>query len=249
MALDSGKKVLFKAMPEIVFQQATIISSDEDTIVLDVAGKKDISIGQRVMVSVDGSHLFTKVVACDQGAVKVRKTWSNNRSYFRVDDVVPLVIRKVMPDEPVGVSRSFPFSDVVSSAATETVAAPDVDPRVWQMLVNIHAMLGMILERLDIRAEGFLKAENTRVNMSATGMAFRTKERVGLGDLVEVKMLLPARPSLGVIIYGNIVRADDMGNGEIDIALHFGEMSEDLRNEINQYSLMRQREIIRSARE
>jgi len=248
MALDSGKKVFFKAMPEVVFQQATIISSDEDTIVLDVEGKSDISLGQRIMITADGSHLFTKVVACDQGAVKVRKTWSNNRSYFRVDDVVPLVVRKVMPGEPVGVSRSFPFSDVASSTFNET-AIPDVDPRVWQMLVSIHTMLGMILERLDMRAEGFLKAENTRVNMSATGIAFRTKECLELGDLVEVKMLLPARPSLGMIVYGNVVRADDVGNGETEIALHFGEMSEDLRNEINQYSLMRQREIIRSARE
>jgi len=248
MSLDSGKKVFFKAMPEVVFQQAKILSSDEDIIVLDVEGKKDISVGQRIMISVDGSHLFTKVVACEQGAVKVRKTWSNNRSYFRVDDVVPLVIRKVMPDEPIGVSRSFPFSDFVASASKEMVD-PDIDPRVWQMLVNIHTMLGMILERLDMRAEGFMKAENTRVNMSATGIAFRTKERLEPGDLAEVKMLLPARPALGVIVYGNVVRADDVGNGEIDIALHFGEMSEDLRNEINQYSLMRQREIIRSARE
>ena len=248
MSLDSGKKIFFKAMPEVVFQQATILSSDDDTIVLDVEGKKDISVGQRIIISAEGSHLFTKVVACDQSGVKVRKTWSNNRSYFRVDDVVPLVIRKVMPDEPIGVSRSFPFNGFAASASMEKVV-PDIDPRVWQMLVNIHSMLGMILERLDMRAEGFMKAENTRVNMSATGIAFRTKERFDLGDLVEVKMLLPARPALGVIVYGDVVRADDAGNEEIDIALHFGEMSEDLRNEINQYSLMRQREIIRSARE
>jgi len=248
MSLDSGKKVFFKAMPEVAFQQATIVSSNEDTIVLDFEGKKDITVGQRIMISADRSHLFTKVVACDQGAITVRKTWSNNRSYFRVDDVVPLIVRKVVPGESVGVSRSFPFSDIVISDSTET-AIPDVDPRVWQMLVNIHTMLGMILERLDMRTEGFLKAKNTQVNMSAAGMAFRTKECFEAGDLVEVKMLLPARPSLGVIIYGNVVRKETVGNGEFEIALHFREMSEDLRNEINQYSLMRQREIIRSAKE
>jgi c-di-GMP-binding flagellar brake protein YcgR len=62
-------------------------------------------------------------------------------------------------------------------------------------------------------------------------------------------MLLPARPPLGVIVYGTVIRADDAGNGETEIALHFNEMSEELRNEIIQYSLMRQREIIRSSRE
>jgi len=248
MTLDSGKKVFYKAMPEVVLQQATILFSDEDSIVLDIEGKKDLLVGQRLMISVDGGHLFTKVVSCDQGGVKVCKTWTSSRGYFRVDDVVPLIIRKMAPCEPVGVSRSFSFSENLALTPMER-AMPDVDPHVWQMLVNIHSMLGAIMERLDLRSEGFLKAENTKVNMSATGMAFRTKGNFELGDVVEIKMLLPARPSLGVVLYGNVIRADATEKGETDIAVHFGDMSEDLRNEINQYSLMRQREIIRSARE
>jgi hypothetical protein len=248
MALDSGKKVFYKTMPEVVLQQATVVASDGDTIVLDIEGKKDIAAGQQLMISADGSQYFAEVVSLDRDAVRVRKTWSNSRSYFRVDDVVQLVARKVPPGESIGVSRSFPFSEIVAPASMDA-AVPDVSPRVWQMLVNIHTMLGMVLERLDMETEGFLHAEKTRVNMSATGMAFRSKERFGSGDVVEVKMLLPARPPLGVIVYGSVIRADDAGNGETEVALHFGEMSEELRNEIVQYSLMRQREIIRSSRE
>ena len=55
-------------------------------------------------------------------------------------------------------------------------------------------------------------------------MAFRTKDRFEAGDILEVKMLLPARPPLGVIVYGNVIRADDAGNGETEIAMHFTEM-------------------------
>jgi len=248
MSLDAGKKVYYKTMPEVTLQQATVVSTDGEIIVLDVEGKKDISAGQQLMISADGSQYFAEVLSFDRGSVRARKTWSNSRGYFRVDDVVPLVVRKVPAGRGLLVSRSFPFSEVVAPVSGDA-AAPDVNPRVWQMLVNIHTMLGMILERLDMETEGFLNAEKTHVNMSANGMAFRSKEPFAAGDTLEVKMLLPARPPLGVIVYGTVIRADDAGNGETEIALHFNEMSEELRNEIIQYSLMRQREIIRSSRE
>jgi hypothetical protein len=162
MALDSGKKVFYKTMPEVVLQQATVVASDGDTIVLDIEGKKDIAAGQQLMISADGSQYFAEVVSLNRDAVRVRKTWSNSRSYFRVDDVVQLVARKVPPGESVGVSRSFPFSEIVAPASMDA-AVPDVSPRVWQMLVNIHTMLGMVLERLDMETEGFLHAEKDLV--------------------------------------------------------------------------------------
>jgi hypothetical protein len=49
------------------------------------------------------------------------------------------------------------------------------------MLVNIHTMLGMVLERLDMETEGFLNAEKTHVNMRRNGMAFRSKEAFATG--------------------------------------------------------------------
>jgi hypothetical protein len=248
MRLDAGKKVFYKTMPEVVLQEATVVSSDGETLVLDLEGKKDVAAGQQLMISADGGQCFAEVVSVGDGRVRARKTWSNSRGYFRVDDVVPLVARKVLPGEPMGVSRSFPFSEIVAPVKGEG-AVPDVNPRVWQMLVNIHTMLGMILERLDMETEGFLRAEKTHVNMSATGIAFRSKERFAVGDTLEVKMLLPARPPLGVIVYGNVIRADAAADGGTEIALHFMGMSEELRNDIIQYSLMRQREIIRSSRE
>jgi len=248
MRLDAGKKVFYKTMPEVILQQATVVSAEGDTIVLDLEGKRDVAAGQQVVISADGAQHFTEAVSVDRGNVRLRKTWSNSRSYFRVEDVVPFVARKVGPNERLRVSRSFPFSDIALPVAGETPTV-DVNPRLWQMLVNIHTMLGMVLERLDMETEGFMNAERTQVNMSATGMRFRTKDRFEVGDTLEIKMLLPARPPLGVVVYGSVIRADDAGGGETEIALHFDEMSEELRNEIIQYSLMRQREIIRKSRE
>jgi hypothetical protein len=248
MQLEAGKKVYYKMMPEVILQKATVVSANGETIVLDVEGKRDIAAGQQVVISADGGQYFAEVVSIDKGNVKLRQTWSNSRGYFRVEDVVPLVARKIGPNERLCVARSFPFSDIALPGAVETPAG-DVNPRIWQMLVNIHTMLGMVLERLDMETEGFLHAEKTQVNMSATGMRFRSRERFEVGNLLEVKMLLPARPPLGVAVYGSVIRADDAGDGETEIALHFDDMSEELRNEIIQYSLMRQREIIRKSRE
>lgn len=248
MSLDAGKKVYYKTMPEVVLQQATVVSTDGEIIVLDVGGKRDIAAGQQIVISSEGSQYYAEVLSFDRGSVKARKTWSNSRGYFRVDDVVPLVVKKAPADRGMQVSRSFPFSEIAAPVSGDSIAQ-DVNPRVWQMLVNIHTMLGMVIERLDMETEGFLNAEKTHVNMSANGMAFRSREAFAPGDILEVKMLLPARPPLGVIVYGTVIRADDAGNGETEIALHFNEMSEELRNEIVQYSLMRQRDIIRSSRE
>lgn len=248
MQLDAGKKVFYKTMPEVVLQQATVVSAEGDSIVLSADGMRDVAAGQQVVISADGGQYFAEVVEFDRGKVRLRKTWSNSRAYFRVEDVVPLVARKVEAHERLFVSRSFPFSEA-GLAAAEPGPVPDVNPRVWQMLVNIQTMLGMVLERLDMETEGLRNAEKTQVNMSATGMRFRTRERFQAGDTLEVRMLLPAKPPLGVIVYGSVIRADDAGGGETEIALHFHEMSDELRNEIVQYSLMRQREIIRKARE
>ncbi|MEW6720408.1 MAG: PilZ domain-containing protein [Thermodesulfobacteriota bacterium] len=248
MQLDEGKKVFYKTMPEVVLQQATVLSAEGDSIVLAADGMRDVAAGQQVVISADGGQCFAEVVARERGSVRLRKTWSNSRAYFRVEDVVPLVARKVEAHERLCVSRSFPFSEI-GIAQADPGPVPDMNPRVWQMLVNIHTMLGMILERLDMETEGLLNAEKTQVNMSATGMAFRTRERFRAGDTLEVRMLLPAKPPLGMIVYGSVIRADDMGGGETEIALQFNDMSEELRNEIVQYSLMRQREIIRKARE
>ena len=246
MNLTPGEKVFYKALPEVVNQQGTVISADDETIVLGVEAGQGIAAGKHLMISREEKQCFAEVVGQGEGVLTLRQIWSNTRESFRVDDVVPMVVRKVDENDPVNVSRSIPFFDagVIEAESPDE----DVNPKLWQMLVNIHTMLGMVLERLDLETAGFLRSEKKRVNMSATGMRFQTKERYAAGDKLEIKMLLPARPPFGVLVYGNIIRVDDMGGGENEIALRFFDISDELRDEIIQYSLMRQREIIRNSR-
>ena len=58
-------------------------------------------------------------------------------------------------------------------------------------------------------------------------------------------MLLPTYPPVGVTTHGKVVRVNQTGDGEYEIALHFSEMDEEVKDEIIQYALQRQREIIR----
>jgi hypothetical protein len=246
MNLTPGEKVFYKSLPEVVNQQGTVISADDETIVLGVETRRGIAAGKHLMISWEEQQFFAEVMGQGEGVLTLRPIWSNGREYFRVDDVVPMVVRKVDVNETLTVSRSIPFFDAGFVEAESSDM--DINPKLWQMLVNIHTMLGMVLERLDLESAGFLRSEKMRVNMSATGMRFLTRERYAVGDKLEIKMLLPARPPFGVLVYGNIIRVDDMGGGENEIALRFYDISDDLRDEIIQYSLMRQREIIRSSR-
>jgi len=246
MNLTQGETVFYKALPEVVHQRGTVISADGETIVLGVEAGQGIAAGKHLMLSWEEQQCFAEVVGRGDGVLTLRRIWSNGREYFRVDDVVPMVVRKVDDAGQLNVSRSIPFFD--AGVLESEIPDPDVNPKLWQMLVNIHTMLGMVLERLDLETAGFLRSEKKRVNMSATGMRFQTRESYAVGDKLEIKMLLPARPPFGVLVYGEIIRVDDMGGGENDIALRFSDISDDLRDEIIQYSLMRQREIIRNSR-
>jgi hypothetical protein len=247
MCLSSGEQVFYKTLPEIVRHEATVVSAAGEMIVLGIQAGKGVAAGQHLMISSGDRQYFAEVVGLDGGKATLRQIWSNSREYFRVDDVVPFVARKLDGSDTLRVSRSFPFHDNAVVDSDEPDA--DVNPRMWRMLVNINAMLGMILERLDLRTEGFLGAERKHVNMSATGMRFRTNDRYAVGDELEIRILLPSRPPVGLLVYGSVVRADDAGNGETEIALQFTDISEDLREEIIQYALTRQREIIRKSRE
>ncbi len=246
MNLTPGEKVFFKALPEVVNQPGTVISADDGTIVLGVETGQGIAAGKHLMISREGQQCFAKVVGQVDGVLTLRQIWSNGREYFRIDDVVQMVVRRMDETEQLNVSRSISFFDI---ALFETESPDmDVNPKLWQLLVNIRTMLGMVLERLDLETAGFLRSEKKRVNMSATGLRFQTRERFSVGDKLEIKMLLPARPPFGVLVYGDIIRVEDLGGGDNEIALRFFDISDDLREEIIQYSLMRQREIIRNSR-
>lgn len=169
--------------------------------------------------------------------------WGEVREYFRVDDVFPVISGKVMEDSPY--RKSKVFAGYSMEIPNMDLSDGTINPRLWKILVDINTKLRLILEHLQLDSEGLIKAENIPVNISASGMRFKTKEKVDIGDTIEIKMLLPTSPPVGILTYGNIVRLNDIGNGEYEVAVRFSDMDDEVRDEIIQYTLKRQREILR----
>ncbi|MGZ8460803.1 MAG: hypothetical protein ACXWW2_10275, partial [Candidatus Deferrimicrobiaceae bacterium] len=107
MSLAPGEKVFSKALPQVVNQQGTVISADDQTIVLGVEAGQGIAAGKHLMISWAGQQCFAEVVGQGEGVLKLRQIWSNGRECFRVDDVVAMVVRKVEKNEELTVSRSI----------------------------------------------------------------------------------------------------------------------------------------------
>jgi hypothetical protein len=131
------------------------------------------------------------------------------------------------------------------------VDVPDanMNPLLWKMLVDINSKLGLIYDRLTLGHEGLINADETRVNLSASGMKVNLKEHFEVKDYVEVKLLLPSSPPMGLIVYGIVIRCDKLSDTVYEVSISFSDMEDAVRDELIQYSLKREREILRKQRQ
>ncbi|NOY65270.1 MAG: PilZ domain-containing protein, partial [Nitrospirae bacterium] len=131
----------------------------------------------------------------------------------------------------------------------------DIDTKedtIMAMLQEINQKLDYLINHLIIKQEGIPVDECQEVNLSASGMRIEIEEEVDIGDIVEVKMVLPSFPPVAIQTFGEVVRVHKIerdGKVLYEVGLKFAEMTEEVREEIIQYTLKRQREIIRIKRE
>jgi hypothetical protein len=169
------------------------------------------------------------------------------RESFRVEDILPLVCKRLPPELPLPRARILPGFSEDCSPGSALAEPPDetINPHLWRIILQIHERLGLILHKLDLQSEGITRAEPGPVSLSTGGVNFTTAENVSPGDPVEVKMLLPLEPSLWIATYGKVIRTGQKGDGPFSVAVQFSEMDETVHDTINRYTLKRQREIIR----
>jgi hypothetical protein len=184
----------------------------------------------------------------DGQTLRLRRIWGEKREYFRVDDVFPVQCSRIAPDQVRRRAQVFSGYGVDLPEETEMPEQTE-NPAIWKMLTDINTKLSLILQHLQLEKEGCVNAEHRPVNLSASGIRFIMNEPVSLGDAVEMKLLLPTQPPVGVLTHGEIVRVRDLGNHEYEVGVHFADMDDDVRDEIIQYALKRQRDLIRSLRQ
>ncbi|MBF0316716.1 MAG: PilZ domain-containing protein [Nitrospirae bacterium] len=209
--------------------------------------------GQHVFFMVEGSGYFAEIVNIQGNNIHMRSVGTEERDSFRVEDVMPVIVKKIENDAYIKRAKVISEMGMDMSGvrkSTADVTEDTVSPVVWKMLTDINTKIGIVLDLLTFGKEGLMNAEEVQVNISASGMSLNVSERYKARDCVEVKMLLSTSPPVGIIVYGVVVRVKELRDmSASEIAITFIDMEENVRDELIQYTLKRQREILRRQRE
>jgi hypothetical protein len=247
MEVRQGQTVYMRLLPEMTQHTGAVVRSDEETIQVRPLGSDRplFSAGQYVVITDGDLYCYTEVTEAARETVVLKRLWEEKREYFRVDDRMPLTCRKV---DKSAVQKACLFTGYQDEALDADMPEDPAQKGLWKVLVAINAKLGLILDKLTIENEGLTRAEVREVNISASGIKVPSTERLVAGDKVELKMLLPTSPPTGVLCYGTVVRVSESGSGEAVVSVSFIDPGEEITEKIVQYTLNRQREIIRQQR-
>jgi hypothetical protein len=181
---------------------------------------------------------------------QTKSTGEERRKYFRVDDVLPVVIKRIEDDLAKTKAMVCPgfFPGFGYASAYDKPPDASIHPQLWDMLLEINNKLNLVLEKLCFESEGLTRAESKQVSLSAAGIKIRTQERYEHGAALEVQMLINTTGPAWVVVYGEVARLVDLADGEFEVAINFFDMEDEVRDLINLYTLKRQREIIRKQR-
>ncbi|MBF0344896.1 MAG: PilZ domain-containing protein [Nitrospirae bacterium] len=216
--------------------------------------------GQSVFFVFEREGYLAEIKDVEGDKISMRYVTSEERGSFHVEDVMPVIIQKI--DEGIYIKRAKVISErgvELTSLRKFAIDVPDetINPLLWKMLVEISTKLSMILDMLTLGKEGLMNAEETRLNLSAAGVSLNVKERFKVRDCVEVKLLLQTSPPVGIVVYGIVVRVKEVGlppayelkdMPAYEIGIAFVDMEEDVKDELIQYTLKREREILRRQR-
>lgn len=244
MGLDPGDVVVCRVLPRTLSREATVVSARGGTLVLRMETNSPLSPGHHLVVSDAAGDHFGEVVGVEDGVVTVRRTWSNSRDHFRVDDRLHVAVRKAKAEAPARLAGP-PGGDARPPVPERP--DPSVSPRLWEMLVRIAGMLETVLDRLAALPDEPCGAPALEVNLSASGARLTVPGRYERGDLVELRMTLPVVPPVSAVITGRVVRSRPAPGGS-EISIRFSGVSERVREVLVRYTLQRQRDALLASR-
>jgi hypothetical protein len=167
------------------------------------------------------------------------------RKNYRVNDVLPMIVRKVAKHDSNLRSKIILGYEGIALAEVPLECDNRFDARLWQFLIDINNKLDVILDRLSIDSEGLVNATNRHATISTGDMSFTLEEAFELEDWIEIKILLPIKPCMGIVVYGEVVRIAEPSPEGNEIAVKFFELEPGVENVLSQYVLQRQREMLR----
>jgi len=206
-------------------------------------------IGKRVFIRQDDVSTGALVKDYRDGEILLDTSYDDKRSFFRVDDVMPLEIRKA-GESPKCSSRFL--SPFFTTDGVDLKGLDSQEDPLTELLKAINSKLDFLINTVMLKEEGLDYEDTKPVNISATGMRFNFRDEMRPGDIVEMKMVLPTYPPVAILTYGEVVRTNKVPKDDgliYETAVRFTEMTEEVREEIIQYTLKRQRDVIKGKKE
>ena len=241
-----GEKVVLSIIDEKRTFEGEILSYNDTDGICNIRVEGDISNleNKTVILYYQDKILTATVEGVDNNELILLISGEERRSFFRVDDAFPIKIRKVK-ERPLA-SR---FLTYYAPSKLSSINAEYYEDALIRTMQEINRKLDYLINTLILKEEGLLYEDVKPVNISASGMRIEMEEEVEVGDVIELKMVLPSTPPIALLTYGEVVRVqkkEKEGKTVYETALRFTEMSEDIRDEIIQYTLKREREIIKN---
>lgn len=174
----------------------------------------------------------------------LKSVQGEQRESFRINDTLPVIVRKIEEDIPFPEPESL--IDDPQEIHPSALEKENISPTLWKMLARLDRKLDRILEKIPV---DLLNTRAQPVNLSSTGMKIKVKKKFGLDESVRIKMLLPTLPVKELDVVGRVVRIEALPDGNFDVALHFHEMDDTVREEIILYTINQQRKTIAAQRQ
>jgi c-di-GMP-binding flagellar brake protein YcgR len=171
---------------------------------------------------------------------------NQRRDYSRVDVSIPVEYRMVLQEEKINLQAKI-VTDNTRSEHNHRSGAVYFDPILEEWLNILDAKLDTIIHLLKLRREGNSERHYKTVNISGGGMSFSVPEKVTIGEILEIKLMLTFQQPVTLMIYGEVVKSEYRDRGYL-IAVHYIHMDDVVRDEIVRFVFEREREIIREAR-
>jgi len=195
---------------------------------------------------------------------KSNNTVDDRRSFFRIDDEVNLIYKKI--DQQAIYAASMVTEDLLSSCSL--VSTLDVldqesrlimhrieknEPEIAEYLKVMDSKISILAQAVMMQDKEFSENNLRNANISATGLAFEVDEPVNEGDFLEIKLLLTSCLSI-IVIYGKVVYCKENTQQRADarpyhIAIEYINLKEQDREVLIKHVVKRQMQQIRDLKE
>jgi hypothetical protein len=188
----------------------------------------------------------------------------NSRSHFRIDGFISLTYTKVLGEEYVRIREQYlnkisPENEMERSDSnlnndletnTDTNAIP---VEIFDTINLLNKKLNYLQDLMDNPKDvALFEQEPVKVNISGSGMRFNSRDSFRVGDLLDMKMVLPSSPSSIIKTVALVVRVDHSPKNESSpeegynlVAVKFIVINEDDRDSIIRYTFTWKRQMLR----